>query len=617
MADVKATVALNVGSQRISMGVFKSTKNGGLILEKYESTTILADPALEMTRLSQVQEAVSGLVENLKVGKAKVSYAISGQSVFSRFIKLPPIEDDNIEQLVAFEAQQHVPFPLNEVVWDWQPIEGGVGEKEVAIVAVKGDTLNEINDAVTAAGVGTLVVDAAPMALYNALRYNYPEVEETTLLIDIGAKTCNLVYLEGKKMFTRSVAVGGASITTAIAKEYGISFSEAEMQKCTNGQVALNTVHTSQLDEATAALATLIRNTLGKLPAEIARTTNYYRSQHGGKAPKKILLAGGGANLAYIADFFQEKLRLPIEFFNPLKQVSVGGGVDVDRISAEAHMLGELVGLGLRGIGKASLEVDLVPNTVAHERDVARRKPYLIAASAIFLAGSLAWAISNASKNDEASSRLQKLDRDHVTLLSYHKPLKKLAEKEKRLDAYQKQLMSAQTARSFWVNMLSDLAHNFASDTVWLVDFDPVVGFNCNSGATGKGGMAHSVVVSNFRSVSYGDSALGKINAVVAPESSARKRGGRRAAKDAVAQPMINAIRVKGFWRGGSDGYKTVYKLLRQLRDNSVYFDVPRQEDLSITLSDKLENGDYAAPFEFVLPLRHPIPAPKGKSMTR
>ena len=126
-------------------------------------------------------------------------------------------------------------------------------------------------------GLRTVDVDASPMALYNALLYSYPELESTTLLIDIGAKTCNLIYLEGKRMFTRSVAVGGASITTAITKQYGISFSEAEAQKCNNGLVALNTAHTSQLSEDSAALATVIRNALSKLPAEIARTTNYFQ----------------------------------------------------------------------------------------------------------------------------------------------------------------------------------------------------------------------------------------------------------------------------------------------------------------------------------------------------
>lgn len=610
MADAQATVALNIGSQRISMGVFKSSKNGGLILEKYESSSILADPAAEMARLPQIRLAVSELSEKLKIGKSKVRYAISGQSVFTRFIKLPPIEDDNIEQLVAFEAQQHVPFPINEVIWDWQLLESGTGDKEVALVAIKGDALNDINDVILEAGQSTEEVDASPMALYNALRYNYPDLEETTLLIDIGAKTCNLIYLEGSRMFTRSVAVGGASITTAIAKEYGISFSEAETQKCSNGMVALNTAHTSQLDEATAALATVIRNALGKLPAEIARTTNYFRSQHGGKAPKQILLAGGGSNLPFIADFFQEKLRLPIDFFNPLKRVSVGKGVDVDQVAAEAHQLGELVGLALRGAGKASLEIDLVPDAVSQERDLARRKPMLIAASVLLLAGLGAWAGSNVARNNEAESRVNSIEQDKKALEPFSQDLAKLSKQENQLDSYGKQLVAAQRARTLWVNVISDMAHSFASDSVWLVDFDPVTGYKPGNGTAGSGGLPQSIVVSDFSNAEYGSSSLAKLQATAKPEARQRGKRVRRGAQPAAEKHMVNAVRVKGFWRGGKNGYKDVYKLISQLRDNSKYFNVPAQDVLSITLKDKLEEGAYAAPFEFVVPLKEPIPAP-------
>ena len=609
MADAQATVALNIGSQRISMGVFKTSKNGGLILEKYDSSSILADPAAEMARLPQIRVAVSELAEKLKIGKAKVRYAISGQSVFTRFIKLPPIDDENIDELVKFEAQQHVPFPIDEVIWDWQLLESGSGEKEVALVAIKGDALNEINDVILDAGQSTEEVDASPMALYNALRYNYPDLEETTLLIDIGAKTCNLIYLEGKRMFTRSVAVGGASITTAIAKEYGVSFSEAESQKCSNGMVALNTSHTSQMDEATAALSTLIRNTLGKLPAEIARTTNYFRSQHGGKAPKQILLAGGGSNLPYIADFFQEKLRLPIDFFNPLKRVSVGKGVDVDQIAAEAHQLGELVGLALRGIGQATLEIDLVPDVVAHERELTRRKPLLLAASAVLILGLGAWAGASMTRNREASQKLEDLKSETDQLKQFADPLKKLSKREHKLDLYGKQLVAAQTARALWLDVLSDLGENFASDTVWLIDFDPVVDYK--SGAENESKI-QSVIVSNFASATYGATSLSKLKLAAVPDagSSKRKSKKKRVAVAAEARPMINAIRLKGFWRGGPSGYRDVYQLVDNLRKNSKLLVVPSREDLSLSLTDKIAEGDYAAPFEITLPLKNPIPAP-------
>ncbi|MBK1829392.1 type IV pilus assembly protein PilM [Verrucomicrobiaceae bacterium R5-34] len=605
MAEAQATVALNIGSQRISMGVFEPSKNGGLILKKYESSSILADPAAEMARLPQIRVAISELADTLKVGKSKLRYAISGQSVFTRFIKLPPIEDDNIEQLVAFEAQQHVPFPIDEVIWDWQLLESGAGEKEVALVAIKGDALNDMNDIVMESGLGTAEVDASPMALYNALRYNYPELEETTLLIDIGAKTCNLIYLEGNRMFTRSVAVGGASVTTAIAKEYGVSFAEAESQKCSNGMVALNTAHTSELDEATAALATVIRNALGKLPAEIARTTNYFRSQHGGSAPKRVMLAGGGANLPHVADFFQEKLRLPVEFFNPLKRISVGKGVDVDRIAAEAHLLGELVGLGLRGIDQAALEIDLVPDVVSRERDTERRKPILIGASAVLLLGLAAWAGFNVWKNGRMGEEEKALQAKVADLESYAAPLKKLSKREENLNVLSERLVNAQNARVLWVDIWDDLAHHFTSDTVWLADLDPVVGYSANG--EGAADNAQSVIVSDFTQTVYGQSSLTKLK--VAPPAPTSRKKSKRAAPPAPPAPMVNAIRIKGFWRG-KGGYNEVYKLLDRLRADSKFFEVQPTEKLGLTLPTSLAEGSYAAPFEVTLVLKRPIPAP-------
>ncbi len=120
MADNQTTVALNIGSQRIGMAVFEVSKNGSLVLTAYDSESIVADPALDASRISQTRVAIADLAQRLKVGKTKARYAISGQSVFTRFVKLPPLQDDNIEQFVTFEAQQHVPFPLAEVVWDYE-----------------------------------------------------------------------------------------------------------------------------------------------------------------------------------------------------------------------------------------------------------------------------------------------------------------------------------------------------------------------------------------------------------------------------------------------------------------------------------------------------------------
>lgn len=609
MSKSKATIALNIGSQSVSMGVFSPSKSGGLVLKGYESVSILADPALEISRPGKVAQAVAQLANQLKVGKgAKLSYAISGKSVFTRFIKLPPIENGDLGQLVAFEAQQHIPFPLEEVVWDWTELESQPGEKEVAIVAIRREALNEVNDVIVNSGLNTDEVDASPMSLYSALRYSYPSLDEPTLLIDIGAKTCNLVYTDGPRMFTRSLNVGGSMVTSSIMKEYGVSFEEAEVQKCSNGMVILNSSQTAELDDSIAALATVIRNSLGKLPSDISRTTNYFRSQHSITAPKKILLAGGGSNLTFMADYLQEKLSLPVEFFNPLKAVAVSSGIDKERISREAHMVGELVGLALRGVDKSALNIDLVSDAVSQERDIIRRKPFLLAAAGVFVLGTAAWAGFNVMRVKVMDSETVKLERQMSDLKPFAGPLEKIRKREKDLDGLASDLLEAQNARVLWIDIWSDLSRHLASDRVWLVDFDPVIGFDPDVALEVNKETLQSVIADDFKGADYGTSAYTQ-KPVQAEE--ARGAKGQRA-RNARKSPEVNAIRVKGFWRG-ADGHKEVTQLVDRLRSKSKFFNVLPSEKIIISLPTTLEQGAYAAPFELVLPLERAVQLPRKK----
>lgn len=611
MADNQTTVALNIGSQRIGMAVFEVSKNGSLVLTAYDSESIIADPALDASRMSQTRVAIADLVGRLKVGKTKARYAISGQSVFTRFVKLPPLQDDNIEQLVTFEAQQHVPFPLQEVVWDYELIEGSA-EKEVVIVAIKADALDEINASVNDSGLGTSEVDVAPMAIYNAFRATYGNPEEPILLIDIGAKTSNLLYIEGRRFFTRSIAIGGGAVTAAIAKEYGISFVDAEHQKVVNGLVALGGGHTEQLDESVAALAMVIRNALTRLPAEIARTTNYYRSQHGGSAPRRILLAGGGANLPYTLEFFQEKLNLPVEYFNPVRNVTIGKGVDPAVIQREGHLMGELVGLGLRGIGKSAINIDLVPHIVEQSRAADRRKPFLIAAAAVLLGGVAAWAVFQNIAASKATEEARIMEESRETLAPLKADIDQLLKKEDTLRQIATGYTDSESAHVYWMDLLNEIRGGFASDAVWVTDLDPLSGYDPLAEMTkgsGKGDSKNTsgkpVVKSDFATAAYGTSSMVDIK-IEQPQGKGKNPA---AAKEVTA----NAVRIKGFWRETPKSQNVVSELLKNLRDNSTSFrfkvkdakgaEVPLRDDqiLAITVAGKA--GDLGLPFEITLPL--------------
>jgi type IV pilus assembly protein PilM len=617
MADTQSSIALNIGSQRVGMAVFEPSKSGGLILKAYDTETILADPATEASRPAQIGYAIGQLAQRLKAGRSKVRYAISGQSVFTRFVKLPPLDDDNIEQLVTFEAQQHVPFPLDEVVWDYEILESA-GEKEVLIVAIKGEALDELNESVTSTGLATAEVDVAPMALYNAFRAAYPGTDEPVLLIDIGAKATDLLYIEGKRFFTRSVNRGGVSITSAIAKEYGVAFAEAESHKTQSGLVALGGGHTEQLDETTAALATTIRNALGQLPAEIARTTNYYRSQHGGNAPKRIILAGGGANLPYTKEFFEEKLHLPVEYFNPVGAVSVGKGIDTDKLGREAHLMGELIGLGLRGVGKSSINIDLVPTKVQAARAADKQKPFFIGAAALFLGGLAAWAVLGTLAASKAAKEAESMAEQQQQLEAVWNPIKSQFNKQAKLVELASQYTGAESDRVFWLELLQELKAGFASDAVWITDLEPLHNYSALAGED-KSKTGKSVVRSEFASNQYGSSGLESIKVDVPPPA----RGSR--AKQPVEDPIptANAVRVRGFWRDNPRSGNIVYDLLKRLRAEPQHFTFqavetpPKGKPVTVELKDEqivkqLESApaeeDFAAPFELVIPLSREVP---------
>ncbi len=612
MADTPATVALNIGSQRIGMAVFEASKNGGLILKAYESEAIVADPAMEAARVSQTRIAVASLAQKLKVGKAKVRYAISGQSVFTRFVKLPPLQEDNIEQLVTFEAQQHVPFPINEVVWDYELIENP-GEKEVVIVAIKGDALDEINSAVTDSGLSTAEVDVAPMALYNAFRAAYGEPAETVLVIDIGARTSNLLYIEGKRFFTRSIAIGGSAVTAAISKEYGVSFMEAEGTKVQHGLVALGGGHTEQLEESVAALAGVVRNALTRLPAEIARTTNYYRSQHGGSAPSRIVLAGGGANLPYTLEFFQEKLNLPVEFFNPLGIVTAGKGVDTTVLQREGHLMGELVGLGLRGIGKSKINIDLVPAVVEQARAADRRKPFLIGAAAVLLLGAGAWAGLQFLAASKAEEKLRSLSETNEQLEPIATEIKSLLKKEDDIRKTATGYTTAEDAHAFWYDLLGQVRGAFASDALWITDLEPLNAYNplADLKLDPKGAPGKSMIKADFFSSAYGQPAMVAIQ-VDTPSGPQKRNAAPVSTTDA------NAIRIRGFWRENPSGQNIVSEVLKKIRDNpgSFTFTLPGADGKPVNIKDEQilrvtalggGGGELGFPFELTLPLAREI----------
>ena len=476
MAAPNRIICLSLGSQTVRFAEFAIDRNGGLVLSAYRTAELMADPALDATRVSQTAMVLREMANALKASGASgaaVNYSIPAQSVFTRFVKLPSVAEEQVDQIVTFEAQQNVPFPIEEVVWDYQLVASAdPGKLEVVLVAIKADLLEEINAAVEEAQFRTEVVDVAPMALYNAFRYNYSELTGCSLIIDIGARTTNLLFVESKKVFSRSIPIGGSTITAAIVKDFNEPFVAAEERKKRQGFVSLGGTYAEPQDPEIARVSKLVRNTMTRLHAEITRSISHYRSQQGGGQPERVFLCGGAVAMPYMREFFSEKLALPIEFINPLRNVAVSKEIDTAEIVRDSHMLGELVGLGLRAGSECPMELSLRPESVVRARELSARIPCLILAGACFLAILCGWwaYFYNATKVQNAVSG--HLEQKINSLKAVEAKFNAIRAAIKNKQAVAKPLVQAVEDREYWVKLIDDINERLPERFIWITSME-------------------------------------------------------------------------------------------------------------------------------------------------
>ena len=582
MAKPIRIYALDLGMQTVSLAEFHKLPDGGLSLNAFKETELIADPSADATRPAQIKEAVKELRDALKVPvKESVNFCLPAQSVFSRFVKLPGATPEDVSSIIAFEAQQNVPFPIDEVVWDYQ-IMGSQrdGNWDVVLVAMKSDQLTEVADAVTAGGLKPQIIDVAPMAVYNAFRFNYPEATGCSLIIDIGARTTNLIFVEGNRAFSRSIPVGGSSISAAVAKEFHQDITLAERLKVEKGSVSLGGAYAEPSDLTEARVAKVVRNTMTRLHAEIARSISFYRTSQVGSQPVRVLLCGGTVSLPYMVEFFSEKLQTPIEFFNPLRNVTVNNAGVAEAIAAKAHTFGELVGAALRSFENCPLEINLRPPSVVRDQDLARRKPFLIlSAVCLLLTLSACWLyFSQAAKvTDEVLAGVQA---DVTKLDGIAQQLDKLAAEQKKLDVMVAPLLIASEDRSRWAEIFDELGAKLPARFIWITELQPVGARGPASDKTGASAPAEPPE----------------------PPRPGQQRSG---------PPSISALEIKGLYLANPPNEKEariIDEFVGNLKTSPV-FDLP--DDMSRSIIRTPPTGEsWAYGYSLVLPLRNKIPLP-------
>jgi type IV pilus assembly protein PilM len=600
-------ISLNLGSQTIGMGEFHTLPNGGLVLQDYRLRDVLTDTTAEGARYTQVAAALREMLDELQIKAGDVNYAVPGLSVFARFVRLPAVEEEKIERIISFEAQQNVPFPIDEVVWDYQLVGGGAEEQiQVVLVAIKADLLDEINGAVEGAGLRTNIVGVAPMSLYNAFRYNYSDLTGCSLLVDIGARTTNLLFIEAGKIFSRSVPIGGSSIASAIAREFDEPFAVAEQRKKRDGFVSLGGAYAEPADPNVARVSKIVRSTMTRLHAELMRSISHYRAQQQGKPPERVFLCGGSASMPYMREFFQEKLQLPIEFFNPLRNVSVAEMSRVSEVSHSAHLLGELVGLALRTATTCPMELNLRPASVVRRQELERRRPYFVMAAACFVLALVGWGMyytRAAHVTRHATERLQaKID----TMRGAEAQLGTLKKKATSLDSVATPLIEAINDRSFWLEVLEDLNSRLPKEDIWVTELIPT-----------SGGKPVGVDQKRLSEITQAATAA----AAAAPTPTPGKPGTPATAARA-SGPVIDGILVRGLYLHNPKQQEVVVDYFRNLTgtakevdgrkpyEPSPYFAIDPNNQARVIKPTTPNNSEWAFPYELRLDFRKTLGLP-------
>ncbi|MFM2082452.1 MAG: hypothetical protein RL380_1143, partial [Verrucomicrobiota bacterium] len=458
MLNLKSFLAVDFGAGSVKLAAFEVNESGGLRLVQYGIEPLGPEGAQDATRSATVLKALQKLLAEKGVKSKAVNACAPGFQVFSKFVKLPPVEPGKVEQIIQYEAQQNVPFPLAEVVWDYQ-ILGSLpsGELEVLLVAIKSDVVEGLFNIAEQAKLKLQVADASVAALCNAFKYNYSDLEDCTMLLDIGAKTSNLLFFEKGKIFSRSINIGANSITQDFSNESKLPFAEAEKIKIAEGFVSLGGAYEEPENPNQAAISKIARQFMTKLHIQLNQTLQVYRSQQGGGAPVRLFLSGGASIMPYAAQFFAEKLNLPVEYFNPLRNVEIDPSLNLEELARSAHSLGEVVGLGLRNLAHCPVELNLMPDSTIRRQSFNQKKPYLIAtvfmlAVVVFAAG---WLFQQL-----AAAKTAALDDINGKLEPIKAKVGKFRNAYNVLKAHQKegdQLTAWVSDRFFWPDLFTEL----------------------------------------------------------------------------------------------------------------------------------------------------------------
>jgi type IV pilus assembly protein PilM len=358
-----------------------------------EHPKILSQPDADPDQLTR--EALEKFLARNTLRGDSVCISVPGQSGLARFVKLPPVEEKKITDIVKFEAKQQIPFNLDEVVWDFQKIgsgavtDGFAMDTEIGLFAMKRDLINRSLQQFIDLGIDVHYVQMAPLALCNFVAFDLlgkgehaGEVGQDTekkcvVALDIGADGSNLVITDGERIiWQRPIPLGGNHFTRALTKDLKLTFAKAE-------HVKRNATKSPDLKKILASLKPVLNDFVG----EVQRSIGYFTNTHRDADLEYIIGLGNAFRLPGLQRYLEEKLQVTVKKLQKFERLGGDKVVTEQAFTDNVMSFAVAYGLALQGLEHGRLTTNLLPGEIRMERMVKAKKPWAAAAAAVLLLG--------------------------------------------------------------------------------------------------------------------------------------------------------------------------------------------------------------------------------------
>lgn len=328
---------------------------------------------------SEVQVNLDRFVQRHDLSKTPVVVSVSGNAAFARFAKLPPVEPKQVPAIVEFEAVQQIPFPIDQVEWDYQVFQQEDSpDVEVGIFAITKERVAEYLANYRAVGLRVDGLTLSPLAVFNALVYDRQLGEDTKglILLDIGSSSTDLIIVEGGGIWLRTMPIGGNNFTEVLMRAFKTSYAKAEKLKREAG----TSKYARQIFQA-------MRPVFEDLVQEIQRSLGYYQGINREAELTHLVGMGSTFRLPGIQKFLKQKLQLEVTRLDQFERISAPERQEADFADVAVNMA-TAYGLALQGLDLAEVNANILPSPIIRARLWKRKEPIMLAAASLMLLAS-------------------------------------------------------------------------------------------------------------------------------------------------------------------------------------------------------------------------------------